>query len=298
MKHLFIINPNAGKGHATKVKDLINDCFKDRNEEYIIEMTKAPGDATKIAKAYVDSDIYRVYSVGGDGTLNEVLNGMVNSESSLATIPTGSGNDFLRTIYTGKKIKLKDMIIANIQGEEKLIDVAKINERYFINISSVGFDADVVSTTRKFKKLPLITGSMAYFISIIVTVFQNRKRVLEIAIDDEAKFSENMMLIAAGNGRFYGGGMKALPKANFQDELLDICLAQSMSRRRILSVFPKYMKGEHDSVEGIIFRKIKKVVIKADDMFPINADGETFYAKEIKFEIVPKGIKIVIPKIL
>lgn len=298
MKHLFIINPNAGKGHASKVKDIINDCFKDRNEEYIIETTKAPGDATQIAKAYVDSDIYRVYSVGGDGTLNEVLNGMAYSESSLATIPTGSGNDFLRTIYSGKKIKLKDMILANIQGEEKLIDVAKINERYFINISSVGLDADVVSTARKFKKLPLITGSTAYFMSIIVTIIQNKKRILEIEIDDDVKFTDNMMLVAAGNGRFYGGGMRALPKADFQDELLDICLARSMSRRRILSVFPKYMKGEHDSVEGITFKKIKKVVIKAENMFPINADGETFYAREIKFEIVPKGIKIVIPKIL
>lgn len=297
MKHLFIINPNAGKGHASKLKAIIDDCFKDRNEEYIIEVTKAPGHATQIAKAYVDSDIYRVYSVGGDGTLNEVLNGMVNSESSLATIPTGSGNDFLRTIYTGKKIKLKDMILANIRGEEKLIDVAKINERYFINISSVGLDADVVSTARKFKKLPLITGSMAYFMSIIVTILQNRRRVLEIEID-EVKFTNNMMLVAAGNGRFYGGGMKALPKADFQDGLLDICLARSMSRRRILSVFPKYMKGEHDSFEEITFRKIKKVVIRAETMFPINADGETFYAKEVKLEIVPKGIKIVIPKIL
>jgi diacylglycerol kinase family enzyme len=92
--------------------------------------------------------------------------------------------------------------------------------------------------------------------------------------------------------------MKALPKADFQDELLDICLVRSMSRRRILKVFPKYMKGEHDSFEEITFRKIKSVMIKAEAMFPINADGETFYAREIKFEIVPKGIKIVIPKIL
>jgi diacylglycerol kinase (ATP) len=297
MNHLFIINPNAGKGHAPYLKDIIKDCFKDRNEEFIIEVTKAPGDATKIAKKYVNSDNYRVYSVGGDGTLNEVVNGMVNSKSSLATIPTGSGNDFLRTIYNGKKIKLKEMILANIQGEEKLIDLAKINDRYFINISSVGFDADVVNTARKFKKLPLITGSTAYFMSIIVTIFQNKKRILDMEIDDN-KLQDRMMLVAAGNGRYYGGGMKALPKADFQDELLDICLIHSMSRLRIFSLFPKYMKGNHDTIKEVTFKKIKKAIIKSEDTFPINADGETLYAKEVLFEIVPKGIKIVVPKIL
>ena len=107
MKHLFIINPFAGKGKTLKYIEQINNAFKKIKDEYFIEITKYPMHASLIAKEYSSKGDFRIYSVGGDGTLNEVLNGMAESNSSLAIIPGGSGNDFIRSIY--KKNHMKDI---------------------------------------------------------------------------------------------------------------------------------------------------------------------------------------------
>ncbi|PYG89039.1 YegS/Rv2252/BmrU family lipid kinase [Ruminiclostridium sufflavum DSM 19573] len=292
MKHIFIINPKAGKGKAIELLPVINDLFKDKGEEFIIRVTAYPGHATEIAREYSGMGACRIYSVGGDGTVNEVVNGMAGSRSSLGIIPTGSGNDFIRSIALVYDIR--EMLERTINGKEKSIDLARVNDKYFINISSIGFDADVVFNAGKFKRVPGVTGSMAYIISIIYTVLKKKIFPVKIYIDNK-EMELKILLAAIANGRFYGGGIMAAPEAEIDDGFLDICLITGVSRFRILSLFPKYIKGEHRQLEEVSFYRGKNIKIESNAELRLNIDGEIMPSSEIEFEIINKGINVIIP---
>ena len=293
MKHLFIINPIAGKGKSLELIPMIKEIFSFRKEEYHIEITTHPGHATEIAKRYVESDDYRVYSVGGDGTLNEVLNGVVGSNSSLAAIPSGSGNDFVKSICNN--LSREGILEKSITGKEKLIDVGSVNGKYFINISSVGFDGDVVYHTRKFKKVPGINGSVAYILGVAATLLKYDSYPVNIVMDGN-KLTTDALLLAAGNGKYYGGGMMPVPKAELDDGLLDILLVEKVSRAKIIRFFAKFVKGQHASVKEAHFYRCKGLSMKCTKDIVLNIDGELEKVCEASFSIIPGGIKIVIPK--
>jgi YegS/Rv2252/BmrU family lipid kinase len=292
MKHLFIINPTAGKGKSLKLIPEIEKAFKSRKEQYIMEITERPGHATEIARRYVSTDDYRVYSVGGDGTLNEVLNGMAGSSSSLAVIPAGSGNDFIKSITTYDDIK--KLLNQTIDGHEKNIDLGKVNDKYFINIASLGFDAEVVKNTNRVKKLPLISGSVAYVLGILITLYRNKKENLKISIDGNT-FEQPSLLTAVANGKYYGGGMLAAPAADLNDGKFDIFVVKHLSRLKILELFPKFIKGEHTNLPYVSFFRGSKVEISCDGNISINIDGELGTVRRAVFEIIPNAVKIIVP---
>ncbi|QNU67047.1 diacylglycerol kinase family lipid kinase [Ruminiclostridium herbifermentans] len=294
MQHIFIINPKAGKGKALEMIPIIREYFKDKAEKFIIQITDHPGHATEIARKYSAIEDCRIYSVGGDGTINEVVNGIAGTQSALGVIPAGSGNDFIRSLTSAYDIK--DILVRTIKGEEKSIDLGKVNDNYFINISSIGFDADVVFNADKFKKVPGITGSMAYVISIIYTVIKKKFCKVKINIDDR-RMENKILLAAIANGRFYGGGMLAAPEAKIDDGLFDICLVSEASRFKILRLFPMYIKGQHGKLDEVEFLRGKKIQIESDEVLSLNIDGEIFSSSKIAFEIIEKGIKVVVPAI-
>lgn len=296
MKHLFIINPAAGKGKALKLIPHIKNIFKNREEEYIIEVTNKEGHATLIAKEYSLKEDYRIYSVGGDGTLNEVLNGMAESSCTLAVIPGGSGNDFIKSIYNYEKSEsIESILLRTLKGEEKSIDLCKFNDRYFINIASAGFDAETAYNATKFKKLPFIGGTAAYILSIIITVFKYKSYRLQITIDHK-NFDEEVLLMAAANGRYYGGGINVTPKADINDGLFSVCLVKKVNRLKILRLFPRVIKGTHEGIKEVSFFEGKKVKIRSTESLYFNIDGEISKGEEAEFEIIKGGIKIIVPK--
>jgi len=293
MKHLFIINPAAGKGNTSKIIPSIKKIFDNREDEYIIELTEYEGHATEIVKEYVSKDKYRVYSVGGDGTLNEVLNGIVNSNSSLAVIPSGTGNDFIKSIT--EDYKTEDILLRTIEGQEELIDLATVNGRFFINIASVGFDAEVVYNTIKFKRLPLVKGKFAYILGILATLFTYRSRNLSIEVDDKI-INVKATLLAVANGKCYGGGMLVAPKAKVNDGVFEICIVKHLPKLKIAGLFPLLIKGEHESMDVVSMLKGKRVKVVSDKDIAINIDGEVDKVREACFEIIPNKIEVVMPK--
>lgn len=293
MKHVFVVNPAAGKGKALGRIPDIKRIFAGNPDDYCIEITQRPGHATEIAAKYAENQKCRIYSVGGDGTLNEVVNGMAGSGSSLGIIPCGSGNDFIRSIF--QDFKRTDLLDKTIKGKEKPIDIARINDRYFINISSAGFDAEVVYNTRNIKRIPGIGGSLAYILGILITVFKFTGNDLRIDID--GKQTEGKVLLAAiANGRYYGGGMLPAPEAKIDDGMLDICIVKPVSKAKILMLFPKLIKGTHGSINEVSFNKGRRIEIRSKNELSINIDGEVIRGDKAVFEIIPKGVNIIIPE--
>ncbi|WP_027632205.1 diacylglycerol/lipid kinase family protein [Clostridium hydrogeniformans] len=294
MKHLFIINPAAGNGKAINYIDEIHKYFKDKNVNYKIKVTEDRGHATLIAKKY--SSLHknlRIYSLGGDGTLNEILNGMACSSASLGVIPCGTGNDFIKSV--SKDNSFSDILKNTIEGEEKLIDIALANGRYFLNISSVGLDSEVAYNSKMFKQKRFIPSHMSYFLSLLYTPFYFKSLPLEIYIDNK-ELKEESMLMAVCNGSFYGGGIPICPDANLSDGKLDICLVKKVSLLKLLRFIPKALKGNHGEAEEVLFYKGRNLKVKSSKNFSLQWDGEILRCNEAEFTIIPNGLKAIIPK--
>jgi YegS/Rv2252/BmrU family lipid kinase len=291
MRHLFVVNPKAGKGKGLKYVGWIHKYFQGSGDTYHVEFTKGPGDATEIVKRYVGTGDYRVYSIGGDGTLNEVLNGIVNSSSSLSVIAAGSGNDFFRNIDEASG---ESLLYRTIAGTEKLVDIGKVNGRFFINVASAGIDAEVAYNADRFKSLPLFKGMASYAAGVFYTVFKY-KSVSSVVKVGTSSSNKETLLFAVANGKYYGGGMKIAPFADISDGYLDIYHVDRINPFRIMLLFPKLIKGSHGAIKEVSYFRSTAVVISSDREFLLNIDGEISKVSEASFEIVPKGLKLVVP---
>lgn len=292
MKVLFIVNPTAGKGAAMKEVPRIESIMdKLKGVEYSIKYTEKAGHATEIAKYGAEQGYDIAFAVGGDGTVNEVVNGLVCTDTALGVIPGGSGNDFIRSL--GIQGDTCSIIQHTLYGTRKPVDVGIINDRYFINISSVGFDAEVVLATQKAKRY-FLSGSAAYVAGLIGTIFSRKSDRIKMVIDDNV-IEEKVLLVAVANGRYYGGGMMAAPEAVLDDGLFDICLIANMSRLKMLVLFPQFMKGKHKKFKEVSFYRSKKVLIESVNPMPVNVDGEVYRDRKASFELVKNGLMVAIP---
>ena len=218
-KHYFIINPKAGKSDVSKeVVYEIEKAFKDSEDEYSIYITKERNDAKYYTKSICNKEKdenLRFYACGGDGTLNEVINGLVGFDNaSVSVVPHGTGNDFVNNFE--KSIEFYD-IKRQMSFKPNKIDLIKINDTYAVNLCNIGFDAMVAENMNKFKKLPLINGQGAYTLSIFYSSFHKMTSNLEIIIDNREIIKGKFLLCVVANGLTYGGGYKGAPIAEIND---------------------------------------------------------------------------------
>lgn len=297
MHHIFIVNPTAGKGRALKMVEKIKAFFKDFDESYEIKLTEMPGHAKQLAKeATMKHETLRLYSVGGDGTLNEIVNGMIGSSAELGIIPCGTGNDTVRSVYSvTDPSKLIEILPSSAS---KLIDSGKVNEKYFINTASVGFDADVASKSNFFKRIPFIPGSIAYIMALFWALIKLGKYSYSVKIKSNETIlhlkKEFLMTILA-NGSFYGGGMKPAPKAKIDDGVLDFCLVDKISRLKIFKLFPAFKEGLHESMKEVTMERGTSGSIESQIPFTFGVDGEVDTATKIEFELLPNSLRIIVP---
>lgn len=294
MNHLFIVNPIAGKGHALKMIPEIEEIMQKHELPYRIEITKAPGHASDIAREYIQKygDI-NIFAVGGDGTLNEVLQGTVGSGASLGIVPAGTGNDFLKSFCS--ETDPSRLLPSIIHACPVPVDVCKINERYFLNIASVGFDADVVASTQRLKRLPLMNGKIAYIGGILLTLIHLKNISATFYIDGEKLDMPSLLLSAFANGKYYGGGMIPAPGALPDDGLLDVCLIRGMKRLGILRFFPRFIKGIHTDMEEVTLKRCRVLEMESPSPVHVNADGELFQSTKIKVTLIEKGLRFLKP---
>jgi len=297
MKHIFIINPAAGKKNITqKLTEKIAKIFK--KEEYEIYVTKAQLDAKRFVNEYCLShqdEHLRFYSCGGDGTLNEVINGAYGfSNVSIGCFPSGSGNDFIK--YFAPKDDFLD-IEKLINGKEVDIDLLQINDRFVVNIFNIGFDANVAERMIRYKKLPFISGKGAYILGVIVSFFHKLTTKMQVFVDDNLLYDGDAVLSAVANAICYGGGFYCAPKAKVDDGLLDVVLVKKVSHLKFLRFIKHFKNGTHleepKLKDTIIYKQGKVVRIITPKIVSYAIDGEMCKTSDITIRVVPKAIKFI-----
>jgi len=265
-KYLFIVNPTAGKGKALKLIPKIESFFKEN--DYKITITQRIGHGEEIARNALDNGFTHIISVGGDGTVFEVLNGVKEKGLILGILPAGTGNDFARTIQLPKDIN--SIFHRILKGKTKRIDIGKINNKYFINVVSIGIDAEIVKETEKIKGF--VPKSMAYILGVFFTLAKYKHKRVEIFIDGKS-YRRDIQLIAIGNGKYYGGGMKITPMAEVDDGYFDICIVNKISKLKLAALLPTVFKGQHTRIKDVQILRGKDVKVLSQEPLLINADG-------------------------
>lgn len=276
MKHVFIVNPVSGRGKALKVSLGIKKICEEEKLDYEIHYTNGPKDATRIAKKVKGSKNI-IYSVGGDGTLNEVLNGVIGTKNMLAVIPAGSGNDFYRTL-------------SKMDDEMPLIDVGKVNGKYFLNVVSIGIDAEVAKNAEVMKKFKVPT-SQIYNASIVYTFFKYKFKDIEFSVDN-TRSKNKCTILTICNGKMYGGGYKIAPEALLSDGYFDVYIVDKISKPTLPFLLGKLKKGTHESLKEVHKSKATKIKFKCDYDLVCNVDGEIMIDRKFNIKILPKSLLI------
>lgn len=233
----FIINPHSGNGNGRATADKLETLLADVPHTMIFTQNK--GDATALAaQCCQKEDCTGVVAVGGDGTVNEVVNGM-DLRVPLGVIASGSGNDFLRTFAPGST--LEEQLQPIREGKTRKIDLLHINDLRSLNVAGTGFDVDILLRQAKLKRF--LKGSAGYFASLLITLFSMKFRTFTLSFDGGEERTIPALLLVLANGRFFGGGLPAAPDASLTDGKISVVLIKKLPRWKIPYVLIRFLKG-------------------------------------------------------
>lgn len=298
MKHLFIINPVAGKTVSMEyLENRIRNVAEKNSMEYEIVFTEYPGHATELTRAACETGReLRIYSCGGDGTLNEVVNGAVGFKNAAVTqLPTGTGNDFVKIFGDGAE-KFRDPENFT-ESEVRELDVIKCCGRYSINVCSAGFDAHIGTEVHKYTGIPFVGGKLAYDISVVVNIIKGIHQPMRITVDGGQPEQGRYSLVCVCNGRYYGGGYNPIPEAEPDDGYMDCLIVKKVSRFNLARLIGKYAAGKYREIPDLIKKvRAKHICIELDREDSVNVDGELIKTKNIVLEVPDEKLNFFFPK--
>lgn len=292
--YLFIVNPVAGKNQGQRMISHIQEICTRKKVAFDILVTEGVGGGRHAMEQAIHQPYQTYVAVGGDGTVNEVMNGLQGSGKHLGIVPCGTGNDFARALQLPA-----DPVVALEQllnGQVVEIDLGQVNEHYFINIASIGLDAEIADYTNKLKKW--LKSTVAYVLALVRILVSYRPITIRFN-DGVGVKSSRAMLLALCNGSYYGGGMEIAPGAKVDDGLLDSYLVKAMPKLKLLFFFPTVFKGKHTTFQEVEVFRSKEITVTSESPFKINVDGEIVPPEETEgkyravFKIYPKQLKLV-----
>lgn len=296
MTHLFIINPAAGSHDRTaEYSRTIHKICRSKGLDYEVRVSTAPGECARIAREAAETgEEHRIYACGGDGTLNEVVQGAAGFANVAVTVFSGgSGNDFAKIFEDPKAFCDLERLL---EADEATFDLIDCNGDISLNICSVGLDARIGTDVAHYKRLPLLYGHSAYVASTVINVVKGIHEHYVIEIDGQ-RIDGRQTMICACNGRFYGGGFNPVPQADPADGLMDVLVVKKVSRLQVPGVVGKYKKGQYGQLPHLVQHfKTRSVKILCDKPTPINLDGELRVAQEICMQISDKKLRFFYPK--
>ena len=293
MATLAIVNPAAGNGRCGRVWERLRQEV-DGLAGWEFVYTERAGHARELAESAARAGVERVVAVGGDGTVWEVANGLAHSETALATIPMGTGNDTARNFSIPRHPGAAARLIA--AGAIRTIDLGVIRTAqatsYFVNVAGFGFDAEVAWRVNRLPKL--IGGTLPYVVGVVQTLFGYRSPVMRLHVDGRDNVVERrMFLVAVANTPSYGGGMLIAPDASPDDGMFDVCVVSDLSRLEVLRIVPKLYSGGHVGHPAVEMMRCRELSADADRRVRCHADGELVGELPATFELRPAALQCV-----
>lgn len=303
MKYCIIVNPVAGKGAGAKAIPEIESNLKRMGMDYDLIITERPGHGIEIAENAGSNGFGMVVAVGGDGTVNEVINGLMGAANSghltsnLGVFPVGRGNDF--SFGMGIPQDLGSACQLLMTGKPRKIDIGFVkggnypDGRYFGNGVGIGFDTIVGFEAAKLP--PFISGIPAYLIAALKTIFLFNAPLLRITIDGEI-LEQPCILVSMMNGKRMGGSFMFAPESEPDDGMLNLCIAHQVTRLQVLGLFPKVMSGTQADHHAIKMPLGQHIHIKAlSGSLPVHADGETICeaGQELEVSILKQQLELI-----
>ena len=292
-KFSVILNPSAGSVHDLDV--LVKQIEQLPGAE--IHLTTKAGSAARLARAALRDGCEMVVAAGGDGTLNEVINGIQENagEACVGLLPLGTGNDFARTIGlpTDAEAAL-EVLRAGYTRDVDLVRVTSDEVRYFLNVSAGGFSGVVnEKLTPEMKKT---WGPLAYLRSAAAALSELRAYRTTLAFDNTESLMLELYNVVVANGRYVAGGTLIAPEASIDDGLLDIILIQKRSAPELALLAAQVAVGAHLTSEAVVFRRAAKLTVNSKPGMWFNVDGELVGNEPARFEILPRALRFVVPK--
>ena len=297
----LIVNPVAGAGKTAKKWPHIKQLLKNIGLHFEHDITEAPGHAIELAKSAISKGYKLIVSVGGDGTINEIVNGMYATgeikDVELGIIGTGTGSDYIRTIGVSKYYQescqhlLNPTKISVDLGIVESIGKQQFGKRIFANFAGLGFDAEVVrTTTKKFKSLG---GKPAYLMGLLNTFATYKNHSVHLTIDGN-KEDRKICTIVMSNGKYGGGSMLIAPEADPADGLFDVLAIGDISKLDLLWSLPRIYRGTHLTHPKVTLVKAKEIIIYPEGKMSIQADGELLGEAPARFTILPSVLRVLV----
>ena len=299
----LIVNPAAGGGTAHRAVPTIERMLRDYGVIFDLVYTERPWHAVELARKAVQDGVDVVVAVGGDGTSNEILNGLMQAKqagegtATMGVLCAGRGNDF--AFGTGVPLSVEEGCKALSEGHRRIIDVGRVDGeslpegRFFGNGAGIGFDTVVGLEAAKLKRL---RGFAGYFVAALKTIFLYFRAPLTRIEYGEQTLEQRSLMVSIMNGRRLGGGFMMAPEAKIDDGRFDLCIARQVSRLGILALIPRFMNGTQASHPSVTTGQTERITVTAlEGVLPAHADGETLctQGKQLTMEILPLQIEVV-----
>jgi diacylglycerol kinase (ATP) len=296
MKVAVVANPTSGRGKGATLIPRVETLLRSLDVEHTIHVSQSAADPERLARAAAGDGADVVAALGGDGHIGACVNGVVSSGGSaaLAVIPAGTGNDFARLIGMNPKEPLEAVRVLRAPTVKR-IDVVRLKlpqgERYYVNVAGAGFDSEANAYANRMR---WFKGKTKYVIATFVLLPGFRAARFHITVDRQ-EHEVPGMLIAVGNGRSYGGGMRVCPDAEVDDGVLDITVVGEVSKPDFIKTFPKVFTGRHVKHPKVRQFRGAEVSITAERTLQVFADGEHAGTLPATFAVVPLALRIVVP---
>lgn len=301
----MIVNPRSGGGSTGRRWTAVEGRLRQALGPFEQEPTRGPRDAERIAREAVRAGVDRLVVAGGDGTLKEVVSGLlaagVGSYAEIGVLPLGTGGDFLRTL--GVPRQLDEAIACLAAGKPRTVDAGRVRcldpsgrqtELHFVNVASLGLGGLVVRLVNEAPKF--LGGTLSFLLGTLRGIARHRCLPVTLRVDGETLFQGPLVLAAAGNGRYFGGGMQVAPGARLDDGLFDVVVVEQVSKLSLLRRFPRIYRGAHLDDPAVRFRRGR--VLEADALpgtVPLEVDGEVAGSLPARLEVLPGALTLIGP---
>ena len=291
MVYAFIVNPISGNGRGKRIWPQIEAELRNRHLAYSVHFTERKGHAVELTRDIVSHPGLRaVVAVGGDGTVHEVVNGLMGAEVPFGYIPSGSGNDFARA--QGIPFDPLKALARVFRHRPYRVDTAEINDWRMVGSLGIGFDGQVAQAVN-LSKWKARLGKLSYIWGFSHVLRRFQPQQVRLCVDGQAYTYDGVWLIAINNIPNYGGGMKICPEAKWDDGLLDICTVHSISRSKLLTLFPSVFRGTHIRYTAVSMKRGKEIHVTSKQPMIVHADGEIIGETPLRIKICPQSLLLI-----